>query len=144
MTAINKPQARTARENHTVIPADTSPKLVRRTGAELRRSAVALEACPVPKLTKKEIALRWSVGPDTVRRVLRNFDLDPGPTKDSGLPLTDLLRCEGLDDPIAAWALGTDDDRLLFEADLKTLAEHRLSQQARTKFAMGTVSASRR
>ena len=138
MTALNKPQARTARENDVLNPPGTSSKLVRRTGAELRRIAVALEAHPVPTLTKKEIALRWSVGPDTVRTVLRKFGLDPGPTKDSGIPLTDLLRCEGLDDPTAAWALGIVDDRLFFEADLKTLAEHRLSQRARTKFAMGT------
>ncbi len=93
----------------------------------------------MPTLTNKEIALRWSVGPVTARTVLRKFGLDLARTKDLGFPLTNLLHCEGLDGPPAAWALGADDNRLLFEADLKTLTELRLFQQPRTKFALGSM-----
>lgn len=138
MSVRNNPDTRSGRTDIAKDVTNTSPKPARRTAAQLRRIAVALETHPVPTLTKKEIAVRWSVGPDTVRKVLRTLAVDPGPTKSFAIPLTDVLRCEGLDDPVAAWALGTDNDRVIFEADLRTLADRRQSQQARTKFAMGT------
>ncbi len=51
--------------------ASTRSKQPRRSAVELRRIATALEIHPIPTLTKKEIAFRWSVGADTLRKILR-------------------------------------------------------------------------
>jgi|GEM_PF-2118358 len=109
-----------------------------RTRTEIRELALALRDHPIPTLTKKQISQRWSVGSDTVRKVLRKFGVDPGPLKDVGIPLTDVLSCEHLDDPLSAWAFGSDEDRLIFEADLLSPEKKRADDTRRSKLHIST------
>lgn len=111
---------------------------LRRTPADLRLLAGALARHPIPELTKMEIAQRWRVGKDTVRKLLRAQNLDPGPEKGRTIPLIDLLRIEGEPDPLAAWALGSEEARAILQADLLTLEEHRDADLRRSKLHPGT------
>jgi hypothetical protein len=67
--------------------------------AEIRRLAVLLDQHPVPHLTKRDIQKRWSVGKDTVRKVLRANGVDPGRAKGLLIPITDVMFCEGISVP---------------------------------------------
>ncbi|WP_147094982.1 hypothetical protein [Roseovarius sp. TE539] len=109
-----------------------------RSAAETREIARALAQYPIPEFTKKNISRRWSVGADTVRRVLRDFGLNPGKTRDLTVPLTDLLAVEGVSDPLKAWALCSDDERLVLLADLLTPESKREDDNRLSKLHLGT------
>lgn len=91
--------------------------------SETRVLALAIQRTPIPGLTKGAIARRWRVGPDTVRNVLRAVDVDPGGGKDLEIPLTDILFCEGVSDPLETWLFAGSNVRKILSADLITLDE---------------------
>ena len=106
--------------------------------AEIRLLAQRLHANPVPLLTKRDLIKRWKVGKDVVRKMLRAHGVDPGQLRDLTVPLTDALHCEGVEDPLSAWAMGTDEDRAIFEADLLTLRELRDADNRASKLHIET------
>lgn len=109
-----------------------------RSAAETREIARALAQYPIPEFTKKNISRRWSVGADTVRRLLRDFGLNPGKTRDLTVPLTDLLAVEGVNDPLKTWALCSDEERLVLLADLLTPESKREDDNRLSKLHLGT------
>jgi len=109
-----------------------------RSASETREIARALAQHPVPEFTKKDIARRYSIGADTVRRLLRDFGIDPGKTRNLTIPLTDLLAIEGVSDPLKTWALCSDDERLVLLADLLTPEEKREDDNRLSKLHLGT------
>lgn len=74
----NRPSEAATREGRT------TPS---RSAEETREIARALAQHPIPEFTKKTISRRWSVGADTVRRLLRAYGLNPGRTRDLTVPL---------------------------------------------------------
>ena len=66
---------------------------------------------------------RWQVGPDTARKVLRAFGIDPGGRKGALILLTDVLRCEGIADPLTTWIGATSREREILASGLLTLAQ---------------------
>lgn len=124
------------------LPSDGASKKVTtaqsRSAAETREIARALAQYPIPEFTKKNISRRWSVGADTVRRLLRDFGLNPGKTRDLTVPLTDLLAVEGVNDPLKTWALCSDDERLVLLADLLTPESKREDDNRLSKLHLGT------
>lgn len=109
-----------------------------RSATETRAIARALVHQPIPEFTKKNISKRWSVGADTVRRLLRDHGVDPGKTRDLTVPLTDLLTFEGVSDALKTWALCSDDERLVLLADLLTPEEKREDDSRWSKLHLGT------
>lgn len=104
-----------------------------RTASDTRKLAVALLRAPIPELTKRDVETRWSVGPDTVRRVLRTQGVDPGGEKSLLIPLTDVLLCEGDREPLATWVSSSDDERKILTVDLLTMDEVLAAQQKSRK-----------
>ena len=100
------------------MPAAESRAL---TPQQTRILALAPRRSPIPSLTKRSIERRWQVGPDSVRKILREFGVDPGKEKSLLVPLTDVLRCEGFSDPLRAWISASQDGRIILTADLLTL-----------------------
>lgn len=94
-----------------------------RSASATRQIAIALDRNPVPEFSNSKIEARWQVGPDTVRKVLRTFGVDPGLQKGALTPLTDLLFCEGDSDPIKTWITASDRQREILAANLLTLEE---------------------
>lgn len=94
-----------------------------RSASATRHLAIALDRNPIPEFTKLAIEERWHVGPDTVRKVLRTFGVDPGGQSGAPIPLTDLLFCEGDPDPIQTWITASDSKREILAADLLTLEQ---------------------
>lgn len=135
----DKFQHRSAGTNHppeaTEGEGKTTPS---RSAAETREIARALAKHPIPEFTKKTISKRWSVGADTVRRLLRDSGLNPGRTRDLTVPLTDLLAIEGVSDPLKTWALSSDDERLILLADLLTPEDKRDDDNRILKLHLGT------
>jgi len=109
-----------------------------RSAADTREIARSLVQHPVPEFTKKDIARRYSIGADTVRRLLRDFGIDPGRTRNLTVPLTDLLAIEGISDPLRTWALCSDDERLVLLADLLTPEAKREDDSRLSKLHLGT------
>ena len=93
---------------------------------------------PIPEFTKKTISKRRSGGADTVRRLLRDYGLNPGRTRDLTVPLTDLLAIEGVSDPLKTWALSSDDERLILLAGLLTPEDKRDDDNRILKLHLGT------
>lgn len=94
-----------------------------RNASMTRRLARALCQAPVPRLTRKDLAARWSVSAATVRRVLRANGISIEDHKGALLDLTDVLAIEGVKDPVAAWALGTSTDCARLRARLLTIED---------------------
>lgn len=135
----NKLQHRSAAKNRPSDGASSEDNTAQsRSAAETREIARALAQYPIPEFTKKNISRRWSVGADTVRRLLRNFGLNPGKTRDLTVPLTDLLAVEGVSDPLKTWALCSDDERLVLLADLLTPEGKREDDNRLSKLHLGT------
>ncbi len=110
---------------HREDPSGNQQASATRSLAETRLLAKRLQDHPVPLLTKRDLIKRWKVGKDVVRKTLRAHGVDPGQLRDLTVPLTDVLRCEGVDDALTAWAMGTDEERAIFAADLLTPREQR-------------------
>lgn len=94
-----------------------------RSTSQSRAIAMALYRAPLPELTKRDIERRWKVGADTVRKILRAFGADPGPDRSLSIPIFDILRCEGISDPLSSWISATPDARNILTSDLLTLDE---------------------
>jgi hypothetical protein len=105
-----------------------------RSASETRVIALALQRVPLPEQTKRDLEARWRVGPDTVRKVLRARGVDPGPEKHLTVPLTDVLLCEGMADPLTAWVLASENERKILQADLLILDEWREQGAPQAKF----------
>jgi hypothetical protein len=82
----------------------------------IRKIAVDLLLQPVPDLSRSELETRWDVGPDTVRRVL--VSSVPTALGSSRIPFWDVLRCEGIADPLLGWAMAGEAERQILRADL--------------------------
>lgn len=76
---------------------------------------------------------------ETVASVLRKHHAYPGPSRDATILLTEILRCEGIADPILVWALGTDEDRKILQAELLTLEELPPPNPLHRKFHLATL-----
>lgn len=94
-----------------------------RTASQTRVLALALQRAPLVTYTKVALERRWRVGPDTVRTVLRDCNVDPGPDRSLAIPLTDALLCEGIGDPLGVWVSASPDYRKILSADLLTLED---------------------
>jgi hypothetical protein len=70
--------------------------------------------------------------------VLRDHGVDPGKARDLTVPLTDLLFCEGVSDPVRTWAFCSDDERLVLMADLLTPEGKRDDDHRWSKLHIGT------
>jgi len=104
-----------------------------RTASQTRVLALALQRNPFPSFTKKCVETRWQVGPDSVRKILRNQGVDPGSEKSLGIPLIDLLLCEGFSDPLAMWISASPELRKILSADLMTLEDWLAQASEETK-----------
>ena len=62
-----------------------------RSASATRQIAIALDRNPIPELTKLDVETRWQVGPDTVRKILRAFGIDPGGQKGALISLLEIL-----------------------------------------------------
>lgn len=111
----------------------------KRSPAETRALALAIQRHPIPHLSKTDLRMRWKVGTDTVASVLRRHDAYPGLSRDATISLTEILRCEGIADPVLAWALGTDADRTILQAGLLTLEELEAPNPLHRKFHIATL-----
>lgn len=132
-------QSRSAGKNRSTEDVTRDCKTAPSRGAaETREIARALAQYSVPEFTKKDIARRYSIGADTVRRLLRDFDIDPGRTRNLTVPLTDLLGIEGVSDPLKTWALCSDEERLVLLADLLTPEAKREDDSRLSKLHLGT------
>ena len=87
---------------------------------DTRDLARKLDTYPTPLLTIPDLQKRWNCGRSTVNRFRKRFGLrSDGPA--DGHPVFDLLKIlglEGIADPLAVWALGTDEDRKILTAPL--------------------------
>lgn len=106
---------------------------ISRSASQTRVLALALQRNPFPSFTKKCVETRWRVGPDSVRKILRNQDVDPGSEKSLRIPLTDVLLCEGFSDPLAMWISASPELRKILSADLTTLEEWLAQASEETK-----------
>jgi len=100
--------------------------VLKRGARETRALALALRDAPPPEFTKVDLQRRWKIGADTVRKVLRESGVDPGREKGGLVPMFDVLRCEGVADPLLCWASAMDRMRELLSADLLTPDERGL------------------
>lgn len=95
----------------------------------LRQRAQALKANPIPLLTKSNIKKRWKLESfQTIKRVLEKhtvLSVNPDTGERPLFKLTDILRVEGVVDPVGAWTMGSEQDRELLKAPLLTPDEHR-------------------
>lgn len=100
---------------------------------DARQIAEALERCPSPWLRNADLQGRWHCSRASVDRIRKEHGLrSDGP--DGTQPDFDLLTILGIErvaDPLAAWTLGSDDDREILAApllsidDLQLLDPHR-------------------
>lgn len=108
------------KDNHN---ADPTVARGFRSASATRLIAIALDRNPISEFAKSEVERRWQVGPDTVRKILRTFGVDPGGQKGALIPLADLLLCEGVSEPIDTWITATARARGIYAADLLTLEQ---------------------
>jgi hypothetical protein len=84
-----------------------------------------LQIYPSPLLTNIDLQERWHCSRSTVDRTRKARGLrSDGPT--DGHPVFDLLailEVENMPDPLAAWALGTHDDRTILSAPLLSIED---------------------
>jgi len=103
-----------------------------RTQSETRLMAIRLQDTPPPLFSKKQLELRWQIGPDTVRKLLLQNNIDPGPKKGLLIALFDVLSVEQVNDPIGLWVTATEGTRAVLSADLLTLDEWRAGSTENT------------
>lgn len=87
-----------------------------------RHLARMLSMHPPPLLSNRDVQRRWHCSRATMDRFRKKHGLNS--VTDEGHPafsLIDLLKREGVADPLAAWALGTDDDRKVLAAPLLSI-----------------------
>lgn len=94
-----------------------------RSASTTRQIAIALDRNPIPELTKLDLETRWQVGPDTVRKILRAFGIDPGGQKGALISLLEILPIEGVQKPLETWIAATDREREILASPLLTLEQ---------------------
>lgn len=94
-----------------------------RSAGDTRVLALELQRAPIPDLSKGEVAARWRVGSDTVRKILGDVGVDYGGGKDRKISLTIIMLHEEFVDPLETWIFAGPDGRRILSADLLTLEE---------------------
>lgn len=95
-------------------------KSVTRSARQTRILALELYNHQMPDFAKFPIARRWKVPADSVSKILRENGVDPGAEKNCTIPMSDVLRCEQISDPLMAWFSGSLEDREILSAGLLT------------------------
>ncbi len=115
----------------------TMPSIVR-TQSETRLIAIRLQDRPPPLLTKKQLEHRWQIGSDTVRKLLLENNIDPGPKKGLLIDLLDVLSVEQVNDPLGLWVTASEATCAVLSADLLTLDEWRMGSTEDTRLHSDT------
>lgn len=92
------------------------PRAHRRSNQMVRRMAVELLGDPPPTLTRTDLEVRWRVGPDTVRKLVKLSH--PDLPDRAPVPLWSVLQSEGVVDPMVTWAFATSLGRKILCSDL--------------------------